>query len=96
MHGCYVTNNPGFRRMALFTIFSKGLIVRIVMAIKTIPSSIFKCERKVTILAIDYSVLTNQLKICIVVVKFDVSGINFPATRSMTLGTIDTKGFPMR
>src|SRR5512133_1348132 len=91
MHCCNVTDNPGFRGMALFTIFSKGLIVHIGMTINTIPSSIFKSECKVTIPAIDHSVLTNQLKICIVVVKFYISGINFPTIRSMTLGTIDAE-----
>ena len=96
MHSRNITYNPGFRRMALFTIFSKGLIVGINVTINTIPSSIFKSECKVAILAVDYCMLTNQLKIRNIVVKLNFSGINFPAVRSMTLGTIDMKGFAMR
>jgi hypothetical protein len=46
--------------------------------------------------AIDHCMLTNQLKISIVVVKFYISGINFPTIGSMTLGTIDPEGFPVR
>ena len=42
MYRCNIIDNPGFRGVAFFTIISKGLIVRIDVTIKTIPSSIFK------------------------------------------------------
>jgi hypothetical protein len=96
MHGCHITDDPCFWRMASFAIFTQRFIVDICVAFHTTPSFIPECQRFMTILAIHYRMLSCQFKIGVVVIKLNCTRFYFPVFGCMTLRTIDMEIFPMR
>jgi len=96
VHGGRLNDFPGFRGVALFTISSKGLVVKVFVAIHTILPFIFKNKCNVALLAIYDHMLTFQLKIGGGMIKLYCGSIHLPILRGMALRTIHFELLPVR